>query len=65
MYRHTFKTTMSEGGGVKNISATLTVFPSSVMKKYARVFGLSQLVLLGVVRSVQYSLDHYFGVIVE
>ena len=37
------------GEGRESISATLTVFLFPAMKKYARVFGLSQLVLSGVV----------------
>ena len=49
MHRQTFKTTLSEGGGKESISATMIVFPFPVRKKQARVFGLSQLVLSGVV----------------
>ena len=37
------------GEGRETISVTLTMFPFQVRKKYAHVFGLSQLVLFGVV----------------
>ena len=49
MCRQTFKTTLSEGRGEgkESISVTLSEFSFPVMKKYARVFCLSQLVCPG------------------
>ena len=47
MCGQTFKTTLSEGRGEGKHLCDAGLFPFPVMKKYACVFGLSQLVLSG------------------